>query len=89
MPSVKQRMSALFEPEPTDEFENILLKTIRVPKNMMYLTDRLPKAAYDASPINDASHLSLPSISAKHSATSPGLAYGITGKSGSLSPLRS
>lgn len=30
----------------------------------------------------------MPSINAKHSGTSPGLAYGVTGKSGSLSPIR-
>ena len=55
----------------------------------MYLTDRLPKATYENNDvINDTSHLSLPSINAKHNGTSPSIAYGITGKSGSLSPLR-
>jgi hypothetical protein len=28
-------------------FDNKLLKTIYVPKNLLYLTDRLPKSNYD------------------------------------------
>ena len=33
--------------------ENELLQTIRVPKNLLYLTDRLPKPKYDQeSPLN-------------------------------------
>ena len=54
----------------------------------MYLTDRLPKANYNEEG-NDASHLSLPHI--KQNATSPGLAYALSGaRSGqtSISPLR-
>ena len=27
--------------------QNVLLSTIRVPKNLLYLTDRLPKASYE------------------------------------------
>lgn len=30
--------------------QNELLSTIRVPKNLLYLTDRLPKPSYDQSP---------------------------------------
>lgn len=55
---------------------------------MMYLTDRLPKPNYEEQAPNDASHLSLPSINPKHNSTSPGISYGMTGKSGSISPLR-
>jgi hypothetical protein len=37
-----------------DDFDEIdpkmkLLSTIRVPKNLLYLTDRLPKPAYESS----------------------------------------
>lgn len=45
MASVKQRSVQLLD-EGEADLENVLLKTIRVPKNMMYLTDRLPKATY-------------------------------------------
>jgi NIMA (never in mitosis gene a)-related kinase len=49
MPIVKKKAEKLFP----DAFEEIdggqfnLLSTIRVPKNLLYLTDRLPKPAYD------------------------------------------
>ncbi len=59
-----------------------------MPKNMMYLTDRLPKANYDEDSPNDASHLSLPSINGKYNATTSHAYAGMTGKSGSISPLR-
>lgn len=50
MPSVIRRMESCFPTqslfEDEDE-ENILMKTIRVPKNLMYLTERLPKSCYE------------------------------------------
>jgi NIMA (never in mitosis gene a)-related kinase len=34
----------------TNVTQNEMLQTIRVPKNLLYLTDRLPKPTYDNSP---------------------------------------
>ena len=34
----------------SDGLQKELLSTIRVPKNLLYLTDRLPKPHYDSSP---------------------------------------
>jgi len=48
MPSIRKRIEKLF---PQDEFydsNSSLLNTIRVPKNLLYLTDRLPKPSYDS-----------------------------------------
>ena len=50
LPIVKKKIEKLFP----EDFENIdpqmaLLSTIRVPKNLLYLTDRLPKPAYDSA----------------------------------------
>jgi hypothetical protein len=48
MPIVRKRVEKLF---PTDEFnesQSSLLNTIRVPKNLLYLTDRLPKPSYES-----------------------------------------
>lgn len=33
-----------------DSTQNKMLQTIRIPKNLLYLTDRLPKPHYDNSP---------------------------------------
>jgi NIMA (never in mitosis gene a)-related kinase len=49
MPIIKKRMDKLFPN--TDEFydsHSSLLNTIRVPKNLLYLTDRLPKPTYES-----------------------------------------
>lgn len=49
MPSVKKRIEKLFPDE--QDFYNSqtdLLNTIRVPKNLLYLTDRLPKPNYES-----------------------------------------
>lgn len=49
MPSIKKRSEKLF---PEDYFYNSqssLLNTIRVPKNLLYLTDRLPKPQYSSA----------------------------------------
>lgn len=50
MPAVKKMGERLFK-DFYDEFDppqqNQLLSTIRVPKNLLYLTDRLPKPSYD------------------------------------------
>jgi len=46
MPIIKKRIDKLL---PHDEFydsQSSLLNTIRVPKNLLYLTDRLPKPTY-------------------------------------------
>ena len=48
MPIIKKRIDKIF---PTDEFydsHSSLLNTIRVPKNLLYLTDRLPKPSYES-----------------------------------------
>ena len=50
MPIVRKKIERLF---PEDFFyethsEMNLLSTIRVPKNLLYLTDRLPKPNYDS-----------------------------------------
>jgi NIMA (never in mitosis gene a)-related kinase len=49
MPIVRKKIEKLLP----DAFEELdpqmnLLSTIRVPKNLLYLTDRLPKPAYDS-----------------------------------------
>ena len=47
MSSVRKKISILF-PEQADQIESSeLLKTIRFPKNLMNLTNQLPKASYD------------------------------------------
>ena len=49
MPSVIKHAEKLFPNENflSDE-QNILLNTIRIPKNLLYLTDRLPKPRYSS-----------------------------------------
>lgn len=53
MPIIRKKIEKLL-PDPFEENDpNMnLLSTIRVPKNLLYLTDRLPKPAYDS----DARH---------------------------------
>lgn len=49
MPIIRKRIEKLFPS--TDEFydsQSSLLNTIRVPKNLLYLTDRLPKPSYES-----------------------------------------
>jgi len=48
MPIVKKRIEKLFPTDLFYESESNLLNTIRVPKNLLYLTDRLPKPTYDS-----------------------------------------
>ena len=50
LPIVKKKMEKLFPTEQQHEYpsESNLLSTIRVPKNLLYLTDRLPKPMYDS-----------------------------------------
>lgn len=31
----------------SDEINDVMLKTIKLPNNLLYLTDRLPEANYD------------------------------------------
>lgn len=48
MPSIQRWISKLFPNETFDDPEqNVLLQTIRVTKNLMFLTDKLPKPFYD------------------------------------------
>lgn len=47
MPIVKKRIEKLFPEEQFYDSHSALLSTIRVPKNLLYLTDRLPKPNYD------------------------------------------
>jgi len=51
MPAVKKMGERLFKDfyEEDTEAKNQLLSTIRVPKNLLYLTDRLPKPSYEDS----------------------------------------
>jgi hypothetical protein len=48
LPIVKKKMEKLFPNEAEVAMEANLLSTIRVPKNLLYLTDRLPKPMYDS-----------------------------------------
>ena len=51
MPIVRNKVKWLFPDEHFDDSDNKkanLLSTIRVPKNLLYLTDHLPKPAYDS-----------------------------------------
>ena len=52
MPAVIRMGEKLFKDQFYEDFEpqqNQLLSTIRVPKNLLYLTDRLPKPNYDSA----------------------------------------
>ena len=46
MPSFQNKMRELF-PEDQEQDQSELLKTIRMPKNLMYLSNRLPNPTYD------------------------------------------
>jgi len=47
LPMIQKKIERLFpEQNLSESEENILLQTIRVPKNLLYLTDRLPKPNY-------------------------------------------
>ena len=50
MPVVRKKIEKLWPNEFFDDpgTELNLLSTIRVPKNLLYLTDRLPKPQYDS-----------------------------------------
>lgn len=50
MPIVRKKTEKLFQNDIfEDQNEQLnLLSTIRVPKNLLYLTDRLPKPQYDS-----------------------------------------
>jgi len=50
LPIVQKKVQKLFPEDffyDTDQTKMNLLSTIRVPKNLLYLTDRLPKPNYD------------------------------------------
>lgn len=56
MPAVIRMGELLFRDEFYDDIADSggqieLLSTIRVPKNLLYLTDRLPKPSYDKNPV--------------------------------------
>ena len=61
MPSVIRMGEQLFMDDfyddqvPEQSMENKLLSTIRVPKNLLYLTDRLPQARYNDNRIRNRS----------------------------------
>ena len=46
MPAVKKKIEKFFPNDFMYASQSSLLKTIKVPKNLMYLTDRLPKPNY-------------------------------------------
>jgi hypothetical protein len=46
MPLTRKKIEKLFPEEQFYESQTTLLNTIRVPKNLLYLTDRLPKPNY-------------------------------------------
>ena len=52
MPYVRKMGEKIFLDEFYDDVDHVpnqeLLSTIRVPKNLLYLTDRLPKPHYDS-----------------------------------------
>lgn len=52
LPAVKKMGEKIFKDSFYDDWEANaeLLSTIRVPKNLLYLTDRLPKPMYTESP---------------------------------------
>eukprot|EP00347_Sterkiella_histriomuscorum_P021511 403333721 len=48
LPIVHQRVIKYFpEAVPLNQYDNILLRTIKMPKNLLYLTDQLPSATYN------------------------------------------
>ena len=49
MPSVKKRIERYFPEDQFYDSQTSLLNTIRVPKNLLYLTDRLPKPNYNSA----------------------------------------
>jgi len=52
MPMVRKRIEKLFPSDWQNDTQSILLSTIRVPKNLLYLTDRLPKPKYKETGYN-------------------------------------
>ena len=49
MPAVVRRVEALYLDESRGTFKSSLLETIRCPKNLHYLSERLPDSNYDKS----------------------------------------
>jgi hypothetical protein len=47
MPAIKKKIDKLFPEDQFFDSYSQLLSTIRVPKNLLYLTDRLPKPNYE------------------------------------------
>ena len=48
MTSIHKRVIQFYpESVPSNQYDNILLRTIRVPKNLMYVTAQLPGSTYD------------------------------------------
>jgi hypothetical protein len=48
MPVIRKKTEKLFPEDDPWDSQSTLLNTIRVPKNLLYLTDRLPKPNYDS-----------------------------------------
>ena len=64
MASVVKWGTRLWEEDNIDDFESFLLRTIKVPKNLGYLTERLPQANYKRN-FNEKKSLTVEAISGK------------------------
>ena len=53
MPSIRKKISIFFPDQQKMIESNELLKTIRFPKNLMYLTHQLPKPSYDDGDVDE------------------------------------
>ena len=69
MSCVSKKISKLF-PEEIPNYQSILLSTIRCPKNLMYLTDRLPDSCYYDESLNGSD--SRTNAKSLHGRTNPG-----------------
>ena len=66
MPIFQNRMDHIFpKVDSQDIAKDELLKTIRIPKNLLYLTDRLPKPNYQERNSSSDFNIKLPSIKSK------------------------
>ena len=50
--SIIQKRIDFFKNSGDEEVDPILLQTIKIPKNMLFLTEKLPKPNYEKLPIN-------------------------------------
>jgi hypothetical protein len=49
MTSIYKRIVSIFPEanQPSNVYDNVLLRTIKVPRNLMYVTEQLPSSTYD------------------------------------------